>query len=68
LGTSETLFNTAAEVKAFGIAKSLFILDRGLYCENNIGELSSERSSIEEIFMELAKIRAVRSEREMEAD
>jgi transposase len=37
-----TLKNLVAEVKAFGITKSLFILDRGFYSENNIKELSNE--------------------------
>jgi transposase len=38
-----TLKNLVAETKAFGIEKSLFILDRGFYSENNIKELSSEK-------------------------
>jgi transposase len=38
-----TLKNLVAEVKAFGITKSLFILDRGFYSENNIKELSHEK-------------------------
>jgi transposase len=38
-----TLKNLVAEVKAFGITKSLFILDRGFYSENNIKELSNEQ-------------------------
>jgi len=38
-----TLKNLVAEVKAFGITKSLFILDRGFYSENNIKELSNEK-------------------------
>jgi transposase len=37
-----TLKNLVAEVKAFGITKSLFILDRGFYSESNIKELSNE--------------------------
>jgi transposase len=37
-----TLKNLVAEVKAFGIAKSLFILDRGFYSESNIKEMTSE--------------------------
>jgi transposase len=37
-----TLKNLVAETKAFGINKSLFILDRGFYSENNIKELSKE--------------------------
>jgi len=37
-----TLKNLVAEVKAFGITKSLFILDRGFYSESNIKEMSSE--------------------------
>ncbi len=37
-----TLKNLVAEVKAFGIKKSLFILDRGFYSENNIKEMDSE--------------------------
>jgi transposase len=35
-----TLKNLVAEVKALGISKSLFILDRGFYSENNIKEMS----------------------------
>jgi transposase len=31
-----------AEIKAFGITKSLFILDRGFYSESNISEMSKE--------------------------
>ena len=38
-----TLKNLVAEVKAFGITKSLFILDRGFYSENNIKEMSREK-------------------------
>jgi len=38
-----TLKNLVSEVKSFGIMKSLFILDRGFYSENNIKELSSEQ-------------------------
>jgi transposase len=38
-----TLKNLVAEVKAFGVEKSLFILDRGFYSENNIKELSNEK-------------------------
>jgi transposase len=38
-----TLKNLIAEIKAFGITKSLFILDRGFYSENNIKEMSSEK-------------------------
>ena len=38
-----TLKNLVAEVKAFGITKSLFILDRGFYSEINIKELSNEQ-------------------------
>jgi transposase len=38
-----TLKNLVAEVKSFGITKSLFILDRGFYSENNIKELSNEK-------------------------
>ena len=38
-----TLKNLVAEVKAFGITKSLFILDRGFYSENNIKEMSDEK-------------------------
>ena len=34
--------NLVAEIKAFGITKSLFILDRGFYSENNIFEMSKE--------------------------
>jgi transposase len=37
-----TLKNLVAEVKAFGITKSLFILDRGFYSESNIKEMNSE--------------------------
>jgi transposase len=37
-----TLKNLVAEVKAFGITKSLFILDRGFYSENNLKELKNE--------------------------
>jgi len=37
-----TLKNLVAETKALGIEKSLFILDRGFYSENNIKELSNE--------------------------
>ena len=37
-----TLKNLVAEVKAFGIKKSLFILDRGFYSENNIKEMADE--------------------------
>jgi len=37
-----TLKNLVAEVKSFGIKKSLFILDRGFYSENNILELNAE--------------------------
>jgi transposase len=37
-----TLKNLMAEVKAFGITKSLFILDRGFYSESNIKEMSAE--------------------------
>jgi len=35
-----TLKNLVAEVKALGISKSLFILDRGFYSENNIREMN----------------------------
>jgi len=38
-----TLKNLVAEIKAFGITKSLFILDRGFYSENNIKEMNSEK-------------------------
>ena len=38
-----TLKNLVAEVKAFGITKSLFILDRGFYSESNIKEMASEK-------------------------
>jgi len=38
-----SLKNLVAEVKAFGIAKSLFILDRRFYSENNIKEMSREK-------------------------
>jgi transposase len=38
-----TLKNLVAEVKAFGITKSLFILDRGFYSENNLKEMSDEK-------------------------
>ena len=38
-----TLKNLVAEIKAFGITKSLFILDRGFYSENNIEEMNSEK-------------------------
>ena len=34
--------NLVVEVKAFGITKSLFILDRGFYSENNIREMTKE--------------------------
>jgi transposase len=37
-----TLKNLMAEVKAFGITKSLFILDRGFYSESNIKDMSAE--------------------------
>lgn len=37
-----TLKNLVAEIKAPGIMKSLFILDRGFYSENNIMEMNSE--------------------------
>jgi transposase len=37
-----TLKNLVAEIKAFGIKKSLFILDRGFYSENNISEMSKD--------------------------
>ena len=37
-----TLKNLVAEVKSFGITKSLFILDRGFYSESNIKEMASE--------------------------
>jgi len=37
-----TLKNLVAEIKAFGIAKSLFILDRGFYSESNIKEMTAE--------------------------
>ena len=37
-----TLKNLVAEVKAFGITESLFILDRGFYSESNIKELRNE--------------------------
>jgi transposase len=37
-----TLKNLVAEVKSFGITKSLFILDRGFYSESNIREMASE--------------------------
>lgn len=37
-----TLKNLVAEIKAFGITKSLFILDRGFYSESNISEMSKE--------------------------
>ena len=37
-----TLKNLVAEVKAFGIKKSLFILDRGFYSENNVKEMADE--------------------------
>jgi len=38
-----TLKNLVAEIKAFGIKKSLFILDRGFYSENNIKEMDTEK-------------------------
>ena len=38
-----TLKNLVAEIKAFGISKSLFILDRGFYSENNIREMDAEK-------------------------
>jgi transposase len=38
-----TLKNLVAEVKSFGIAKCLFILDRGFYSENNIKEMADEK-------------------------
>jgi transposase len=31
-----------ADVKSFGITKSLFVLDRGFYSESNIQEMTSE--------------------------
>jgi transposase len=34
-----TLRNLVAEIKAFGITKSLFVLDRGFYSESNIKEM-----------------------------
>lgn len=37
-----TLKNLVSDVKSFGIQKSLYILDRGFYSENNIKELSDE--------------------------
>jgi transposase len=37
-----TLKNLIAEVKSFGISKSLFILDRGFYSESNVVEMASE--------------------------
>jgi transposase len=37
-----TLKNLVAEIKAFGISKSLFILDRGFYSESNIMEMNAE--------------------------
>ena len=37
-----TLKSLVAEIKAFGITESLFILDRGFYSENNISEMSKE--------------------------
>jgi transposase len=37
-----TLKNLVAEIKAFGIAKSLFILDRGFYSESNIKEMTAK--------------------------
>lgn len=37
-----TLKNLVAEIKSFGITRSLFILDRGFYSENNISEMSKE--------------------------
>jgi transposase len=37
-----TLKNLVAEIKAFGISKSLFILDRGFYSESNIMEMIAE--------------------------
>ena len=38
-----TLKNLVAEVKAFGITKSLFILDRGFYSESNIKEMDAKK-------------------------
>lgn len=38
-----TLKNLVAEVKSFGIVKSMFILDRGFYSENNIKEMNSSK-------------------------
>jgi transposase len=38
-----TLKNLVAEIRSFGIQKSLFILDRGFYSEENIKEMNSER-------------------------
>jgi transposase len=35
-----TLKNLIAEIKAFGISKCMFILDRGFYSENNIIEMT----------------------------
>jgi transposase len=37
-----TLKNLVAEIKAFGITKSLFILDRGFYSKDNIKEMTDE--------------------------
>lgn len=38
-----TLKNLVVEVKAFGITKSLFILDRGFYSEDNLKEMTKEK-------------------------
>jgi transposase len=38
-----TLKNLVAEVKAFGITKSPFILDSGFYSENNLKDMSDEK-------------------------
>jgi len=38
-----TLKNLVAEIKAFSITKSLFILDRGFYRNSNIKEMNSEK-------------------------
>ncbi len=38
-----TLKNLVAEIKAFGITKSLFILDRGFYSKDNIKEMTDEK-------------------------
>ena len=59
-----TLKNLVAEIKSFGITKSLFILDRGFYSENNIKEMDSEGIDFILLFLLASKLAKVWSARQ----